>query len=135
MARLAPTPEARNQVAAGVPLRRLGEPGDVADACLFLGSDAARYVSGGPPAGRRRLDPERRADGAGGVTAGQSRQGLNPGTGVALRRRKARSYGVSAQFCIARRIASVVVALPCSIWPIALLFNFEEKWCTIKARD
>ena len=46
MARLAPTPEARNQVAAGVPLRRLGDPGDVADACLFLGSDAARYVSG-----------------------------------------------------------------------------------------
>ena len=29
-----------------MPLRRLGEPGDVAAVCLFLGSDAARYVSG-----------------------------------------------------------------------------------------
>ena len=46
MARLTPTPEARDRAAASVPLRRLGEPGDVAAACLFLGSDAARYVSG-----------------------------------------------------------------------------------------
>ena len=46
MARLAPTPEARARVAASVPLRRMGDPEDVADACLFLGSDAARYVSG-----------------------------------------------------------------------------------------
>jgi NAD(P)-dependent dehydrogenase (short-subunit alcohol dehydrogenase family) len=29
-----------------VPLRRLGEPDDVADACLFLASPAARWISG-----------------------------------------------------------------------------------------
>jgi NAD(P)-dependent dehydrogenase (short-subunit alcohol dehydrogenase family) len=46
MARLTPRPEARDRVAASKPLRRLGEPGDVAAVCLFLGSDAARYVSG-----------------------------------------------------------------------------------------
>jgi NAD(P)-dependent dehydrogenase (short-subunit alcohol dehydrogenase family) len=33
-------------VAATVPLGRLGEPADVADACLFLASDRASYVSG-----------------------------------------------------------------------------------------
>jgi NAD(P)-dependent dehydrogenase (short-subunit alcohol dehydrogenase family) len=46
MERLAPTPEARERTAASVPLRRMGAPADVADVCLFLGSDAARYVSG-----------------------------------------------------------------------------------------
>ena len=46
MARLAPTPEAIAKVASTVPLGRLGAPDDVAAACLFLGSDAARYVSG-----------------------------------------------------------------------------------------
>jgi NAD(P)-dependent dehydrogenase (short-subunit alcohol dehydrogenase family) len=34
------------RVAATVPLGRLGEPDDVADACLFLASPMARYVSG-----------------------------------------------------------------------------------------
>ncbi len=34
-------------VAATVPLGRLGTPDDVADACLFLSSPAASYVSGG----------------------------------------------------------------------------------------
>lgn len=34
------------RAAATVPLARLGEPGDVADACLFLASPLARYVSG-----------------------------------------------------------------------------------------
>ena len=46
MARLAPSPEARNAVARSVPLNRLGTPGDVAQACLFLGSEAAAYVNG-----------------------------------------------------------------------------------------
>jgi NAD(P)-dependent dehydrogenase (short-subunit alcohol dehydrogenase family) len=46
MARLAPTDAARARVAASVPMQRLGDPSDVAAACLFLGSDAARYVNG-----------------------------------------------------------------------------------------
>jgi NAD(P)-dependent dehydrogenase (short-subunit alcohol dehydrogenase family) len=46
MARLAPTPEARERTIASVPLRRPGIAADVAAACLFLGSDAARYISG-----------------------------------------------------------------------------------------
>jgi NAD(P)-dependent dehydrogenase (short-subunit alcohol dehydrogenase family) len=33
-------------VAATVPLHRLGEPRDVADACLFFASDLASYVTG-----------------------------------------------------------------------------------------
>ncbi len=33
-------------VAATVPLGRLGEPDDIADACLFLASPLARYISG-----------------------------------------------------------------------------------------
>ncbi|WP_282791839.1 SDR family oxidoreductase [Streptomyces sp. CC224B] len=33
-------------VARTIPLARLAEPADAADACLFLASDAARYVSG-----------------------------------------------------------------------------------------
>ena len=46
MARLAPTPAATKAVIDSVPLRRMGVTVDVADACLFLASDAARYVSG-----------------------------------------------------------------------------------------
>ena len=46
MARLAPTPEARQQIIDSVPLRRMATPPDIADACLFLASDAARYASG-----------------------------------------------------------------------------------------
>jgi NAD(P)-dependent dehydrogenase (short-subunit alcohol dehydrogenase family) len=34
------------RVAATVPLGRMGDPSDVADACMFLASSAARYVSG-----------------------------------------------------------------------------------------
>jgi NAD(P)-dependent dehydrogenase (short-subunit alcohol dehydrogenase family) len=34
-------------VGATIPLGRMGEPGDVADACLYLASPLARYVSGG----------------------------------------------------------------------------------------
>lgn len=43
-----------------VPLGRLGEPEDVADACLFLASDLAEYVTG----------EDIRVDGGVGVTAG-----------------------------------------------------------------
>jgi NAD(P)-dependent dehydrogenase (short-subunit alcohol dehydrogenase family) len=46
MARLAPTAAARAAVAASVPMQLLGNPQDVADACLYLGSRAAAYVSG-----------------------------------------------------------------------------------------
>lgn len=46
MARLAPTEQAMRAAERSVPMRRLGTPADVADACLFLASDAARYVSG-----------------------------------------------------------------------------------------
>ena len=46
MARLAPTEKMRQAVINSVPMKRYGSPEDVALACLFLGSDAARYVSG-----------------------------------------------------------------------------------------
>jgi NAD(P)-dependent dehydrogenase (short-subunit alcohol dehydrogenase family) len=38
--------EARERVAATVPLGRLGTPGDVGDTCLYLASPMASYVSG-----------------------------------------------------------------------------------------
>jgi NAD(P)-dependent dehydrogenase (short-subunit alcohol dehydrogenase family) len=37
---------AMKRVAATIPLGRMGEPDDVADACLYLASPLARYVSG-----------------------------------------------------------------------------------------
>ncbi|MEM9972017.1 MAG: SDR family oxidoreductase, partial [Pseudomonadota bacterium] len=46
MARLAPTEEMRAKVAKSVPMKRLGTPEDVAQTCLYLGSDAAGYVNG-----------------------------------------------------------------------------------------
>lgn len=46
MRRLAPTPEATAAVIARVPLRRMGLKRDVANLCLFLGSDLAGYISG-----------------------------------------------------------------------------------------
>jgi NAD(P)-dependent dehydrogenase (short-subunit alcohol dehydrogenase family) len=46
MERQAPTPEAKAAAARAVPLNRLGTVDDVADVCLFLASDYARYVSG-----------------------------------------------------------------------------------------
>jgi NAD(P)-dependent dehydrogenase (short-subunit alcohol dehydrogenase family) len=46
MARLAPDESARRGVIEGVPMRRMGTPQDIADACLFLASDAARYITG-----------------------------------------------------------------------------------------
>jgi NAD(P)-dependent dehydrogenase (short-subunit alcohol dehydrogenase family) len=46
MERLAPTPEAKERSAKSVPLGRMGTVDDIADVCMFLASDAARYVSG-----------------------------------------------------------------------------------------
>lgn len=46
MKRLAPTPELARIVSDSVPLRRFGEPGEIADACLWLASPMAAYVTG-----------------------------------------------------------------------------------------
>jgi NAD(P)-dependent dehydrogenase (short-subunit alcohol dehydrogenase family) len=46
MARLAPTPEAMQRVARGVPLGRVGTKQDVADLVLFLASPWAAYITG-----------------------------------------------------------------------------------------
>ena len=40
------TKETADQIAASVPLQRLGKPSDIAGACLFLASDLAAYVTG-----------------------------------------------------------------------------------------
>lgn len=42
----ASTPEQRAQVAQRVPLRRIGQPEDIAEAAVYLASDAARHVTG-----------------------------------------------------------------------------------------
>jgi NAD(P)-dependent dehydrogenase (short-subunit alcohol dehydrogenase family) len=39
-------PEGVARWKAAAPLTRLGQPGDIADACLFLASDAARWITG-----------------------------------------------------------------------------------------
>jgi len=44
--RLAPTEQAEEMFRADVPLGRWGKPQDVANACLFLGSDMSSYISG-----------------------------------------------------------------------------------------
>ena len=46
MDRLAPTPEDKARSARNVPLGRMGTVDDVADVCLFLASDMARYMTG-----------------------------------------------------------------------------------------
>lgn len=46
MARLAPTPDARAQAAARVPLGRFGRIEEVAEAAVFLCSDRASYITG-----------------------------------------------------------------------------------------
>jgi 3-oxoacyl-[acyl-carrier protein] reductase len=42
----ADTPEARARIAAGIPLGRLSTPDDVAQATLYLASDASRFITG-----------------------------------------------------------------------------------------
>ncbi|KIC45154.1 short-chain dehydrogenase [Ruegeria sp. ANG-S4] len=44
--RLAPTENAHDEIRSDVPLGRWGTPQDVANACLFLSSDMASYISG-----------------------------------------------------------------------------------------
>lgn len=46
MDRLAPTPESREAVVRSVPLGRFGTKSEIADCCLWLGSDMAAYVTG-----------------------------------------------------------------------------------------
>ena len=46
MARLAPTPEMRAACEQSVPLKRMGSPSDIANACLFLASPFASYITG-----------------------------------------------------------------------------------------
>lgn len=40
------TPENRERLVAAVPMGRLTEPLDVANACLFFASDESRFVTG-----------------------------------------------------------------------------------------
>ncbi len=40
------TDEGKREIAATVPLRRLGKPEDIAACCLFLASDASAYITG-----------------------------------------------------------------------------------------
>lgn len=40
------TPEGREYIEAGIPLKRVGRPQDIANVCLFLASDLAAYVTG-----------------------------------------------------------------------------------------
>ena len=42
----ADTPEARARITAGIPLGRMSTPEDVAEATLYLASDAARFITG-----------------------------------------------------------------------------------------
>ncbi len=46
MRRLAPTEPMRNAVSKSVPLQRMGSPDDIANACLFLSSPLASYITG-----------------------------------------------------------------------------------------
>ncbi len=46
MKRLAPTPELMDLAKDSVPLKRLGKPQDIGNACLFLASPLASYING-----------------------------------------------------------------------------------------
>ena len=46
MRRLAPTEGIRNAVQKSVPLQRMGSTDDIANACMFLSSDLASYITG-----------------------------------------------------------------------------------------
>ncbi len=46
MKRLAPNEAVRDAIKQSVPLKRMGEIEDIANACLFLSSDYARYITG-----------------------------------------------------------------------------------------
>ena len=46
MRRLAPTAEAMEAVVNSVPMKRVGKKSDLADICLFLGSEMASYING-----------------------------------------------------------------------------------------
>src|SRR3546814_3982729 len=45
MARLAPTPELKQATIDSVPMQRYGSKQDIANCCLWLGSEAAGYVN------------------------------------------------------------------------------------------
>lgn len=40
------TPENRSKFLFNIPLGRIGEPEDVANACLYLASDEAKFITG-----------------------------------------------------------------------------------------
>ena len=40
------SPEATQQVAEAIPVRRLGEPAEIAEAVVFLASDSAAFING-----------------------------------------------------------------------------------------
>jgi len=44
--RLAPTPELREMTIQSVPLKRIGYKSDIANVCMFLGSELSSYISG-----------------------------------------------------------------------------------------
>ena len=46
MRRLAPTPEIREKVTRGIPLRRFATKDEIANLALFLSSDAAKFITG-----------------------------------------------------------------------------------------
>jgi NAD(P)-dependent dehydrogenase (short-subunit alcohol dehydrogenase family) len=46
MKRLAPTPEIRDQLTHGIPLKRFATKDEIADLALFLSSEAASFITG-----------------------------------------------------------------------------------------